>query len=862
VKNKNRSLPEGAPALSGEKFFLERDRVNSLLENSLHSFVTAIVAGEGYGKTYAAESFLRGRPEQAIWVQFSDQDNNPLHFWENITRAAGYRSETVRKAYADMGFPDTPRVVYRYLEMVEKFGAGRKYIIVFDDLHFIHARPVLSLIEQVLASPFANQNFVLISRNEPQINTMPLLSKGRLSRIGADELRFTKEETAGLFRAGGISVRPEDLDDIHRDTEGWALAVNVLAGELKKQKGGRYTRQLLNTGAVRAIIDRDYGLMNAPLRKFLIQISLFERWPREVLEKIAGDENIITEMEQLGSLIRYDAYLHGYHIHRIALDFLREKQGELSTGDIQRASTLAAEWCLANNLPMTAAVHYARAHNYRELVNIVFTFRPVMPRRMASFFLDMVDELTAGENQDKEDEDFLFLRHVMRPRLLMIIGSLEMADAECREAIARFEAMPSGPLSFHILTGCYINLGNITLLTARYTGIHTAADYFIRANYYYMRHPRDFRSSATEVNLPSYVNHVAYPAKPGEIEESIRNFTLAAPHAANCFNGYLYGMDDLAWAEFTYYKDELDSAEQYARRAALKARKMEQHETESRALFFLLRISLHNGGENSREVRGQLEAQLQIDEYLNRGIIYDIINGWFYAHIRDAEKVSHWLKDYFEDNDINPTFRSLEILVKAKYLYAVKRYDDIFDILVREENWQGQGYFLLEMLELTCLEALARRQTGDSRGALRCLEKAWEAAASNSLTMPFIESGDDMRLLLSDAINSGDCAIPRAWLESIRSRASAYGKKLALAVELYRQAAGSRDGEENPVYLTRRETKILSFLSQGFTRSEIAKETGLSAGNIKNSIHDIYRKLRALNRADAIRIATKLGILP
>ncbi|MDR1178112.1 MAG: LuxR C-terminal-related transcriptional regulator [Spirochaetaceae bacterium] len=859
--NNKKNPQAGAPVLSGEEFFLERDRLHSLLENSLHSFVTTIVAGEGYGKTYAAESFLRRRSEQVIWVQFSDKDNNPLRFWENITGAAGHRSAKVRKAYAAMGFPETPRAVYRYLGAVEKFGAGEKYIIVFDDLHFVHAEPVLNLIEQVLASPLANQNFVLISRSEPQINTIPLLSKGRLSRIGADELRFTKEETADFFRAGGISVRPEELDDIHRDTEGWALAVNVLAGELKKQNSGRYTRQLLNTGAIRAIIDRDYGQMNVPLRKFLIQISLFEQWPREVLEKIARDENILTEMEHISSLIRYDAYLHGYHIHRIALDFLRGKQGELSAGEIQRASTVAAEWCLANNLPSTAAIHYARAHNYRELVNIVLTFRPVMPRRMASFFLDLVDELTTDESRDKEDEDFLFLRHVMRPRLLMIIGRLKMAEAECRDAIARFEAMPGGPLSFHILTGCYINLGNITILTARYTGIHTAADYFIRANYYYMRHPRDFRSSATKVNLPSYVNHVAYPARPGEIEESIRNFTLAAPHAANCFNGYLYGMDDLAWAEFTYYRDELDNAEQYARRAALKARKMEQHETESRALFFLLRISLHNGGENTREVREQLEAQLRIDEYLNRNIIYDIINGWFYAQIRETEKVSHWLKDTFEEDEINPTFRSLEILVKVKYLYAVKRYEDIFDILIHEEDWQGQGHFLLEMLELTCIEALTRRQTGDSQGALRCLEKAWEAAASNSLTMPFIETGDDMRLLISDAINSA-CAIPRDWLESIRSRASAYGKKLAMAAELYRDAAGNRDGEENPVYLTRRETKTLTFLSQGFTRNEIAKETGLSVGNVKNSIRDIYRKLRALNRADAIRIATKLGILP
>ncbi|MDR0389311.1 MAG: LuxR C-terminal-related transcriptional regulator [Spirochaetaceae bacterium] len=856
--NDNAHSPGKAPVFSGEELYLERTRIHGLLENSLQSFTTTVVAGEGYGKTYAVASFLRRRDEEVIWMQLSDQDNNPWHFWENISTAVSFRSEEIRKAYADMGFPETVREIHRYLELVEAFCAEKKYIIVVDDIHLIHSKPVLNFIEQVLASPLSTQNFVLISRNEPRLNTIPLLSKGRLSRIGAEELRFTKEETTELFRNNGIAVSSEDLDGIHHDTEGWALAVNILAGELKKQNSGCYTRQLLNSGAVWDMIEKNYQRMSIPLRKFLIEISLFDQWPREVLEKIARDDNIITEMEHISSLIRYDAYLHGYHIHRIVLDFLREKQGELAAGDIQRVSTVAAEWCLANNLPMAAARHYARARSYRELINIVFTFRPVMLRRMTAFFLGLVDDLTKDPGPDEEDEDFLFLRYVIRPRLFMIEGRFDEAVAECRASIARFEALPPSPLSSHILCGSYINLGSISMLIARLTGVHDEAEYFIRANYYYMRHPKNFASSATGVNVPSYVTQVAYPAEAGKIEKAIRDFSRAVPHAANCFNGYLYGLDDLAWTEFAYFKDDLDSAEQHARRAIFKAREKKQYEIENRALFYLLRIAIHNGGgENLKEALRQLDAQLYIKDYLSRPILHDIINGWFYAHIGDAEKVSPWLKNKFEENEINSMFHSLEILVKVKYLYAIKRYDDIFAILTRKEHKQGQ--LIIEMLELTCMEAVVRYRTGDCQGALNCLERAFEAAEPNSLTMPFIEQGDDMRLLTGEAINSGS-AIPREWLESIRKRASAYGKKLAMAAEPFRQDSGNRD--ESPVFFTRRERKILTLLSQGYNRDEIAKETDISVNNVKNSIQDIYRKLRAVNRADAIRIATKHGLLP
>jgi LuxR family maltose regulon positive regulatory protein len=857
----------GAPVFPDNGFYLERKRIHRLLEKSLQSFATIMTAGEGYGKTYATASFLRNRPEKIIWVQLSDLDNNPWHFWESLTKAISLRQQNAKKIYEEIGFPETHRDILRYLSIAEKLSAGDKYIVVLDDFHLVHAKPVLYFMEQKLASPLANQNLLLISRNELQLNTIPLLSKGYLNKIGAEDLRFNEEEIADLFRIGNIEVSPEELRDIYNDTEGWALAVNFLATEMKGQ-GKSYTRQLLNTGVVRAILDRTYKKMKAPLQKFLLEISFFEQWPREILENIAGDPKIITEMEHLGSLIRYDQYLHGYHIHRIVLDYLREKQGELSGDDIKRSSTLAAEWCLRNNLPMDAALNYARAQNYRELINIIYSFRPIMPRPVTVFLLDILDRLKKDGNQDEDDEDFLFLYHVMYPRLDMNMGRFEEAFSGCRASIAHFEALPPSPLSSHILTGCYLNLGNLGILTARFTGFHFEADCFIRANYYYMRHPRIFQGPSTKVNLPSYyITQIAYPAKAGQFEEAIENFERAVSHAAYCFNGYLYGVDDLAKTELSYFRDNLNDAEWHARRAIFKGREKEQYATENRGIFYLLRIALHGGEPADIEALWkQLDDQLEIPEYRDSQTIHDITSGWFYAHIGEAEKVVSWLQNEFDDDDkSNSIFRNYETLVKLKYLYAAKQYEKALLVLAKEENRRGLKSFLLGKIELDCLEAVIRHQTGDREGALKSLEKAWEAAAPNSLTMPFIELGDDMRLLISEALNDGGCAIPQDWLESIRSRASAYGKKLALATERYhRESPGGGDdkeSEEVSVFLTRRETKILTLLSQGFNRDEIAENIGISANNVKNSIHEIYRKLGAINRADAIRIAADMRFI-
>jgi LuxR family maltose regulon positive regulatory protein len=57
------------------------------------------------------------------------------------------------------------------------------------------------------------------------------------------------------------------------------------------------------------------------------------------------------------------------------------------------------------------------------------------------------------------------------------------------------------------------------------------------------------------------------------------------------------------------------------------------------------------------------------------------------------------------------------------------------------------------------------------------------------------------------------------------------------------------------------ELSILADISRGLSRAEIAEGASCSIAAIKKSIKTIYRKLGAINRADAIRIASSFGLL-
>jgi LuxR family maltose regulon positive regulatory protein len=88
---------------------------------------------------------------------------------------------------------------------------------------------------------------------------------------------------------------------------------------------------------------------------------------------------------------------------------------------------------------------------------------------------------------------------------------------------------------------------------------------------------------------------------------------------------------------------------------------------------------------------------------------------------------------------------------------------------------------------------------------------------------------------------------------------SAYAKKLYVVEEKFRNR--QYEDKAQPVFLPRREMKVLIGLSRGLTRQEMAEEWNSSINTIKSIVKSLYNKLGAVNSADAVRIATSMGIL-
>ncbi|HEY5429158.1 MAG TPA: LuxR C-terminal-related transcriptional regulator, partial [Solirubrobacteraceae bacterium] len=77
--------------------------------------------------------------------------------------------------------------------------------------------------------------------------------------------------------------------------------------------------------------------------------------------------------------------------------------------------------------------------------------------------------------------------------------------------------------------------------------------------------------------------------------------------------------------------------------------------------------------------------------------------------------------------------------------------------------------------------------------------------------------------------------------------------------ELPLPASGERPRQIAPCPMSTREVDVLRRLAKGMVYKQIAAELGLSTSTIRTHLHNVYGKLGAMDRAQAVLIATERG---
>ncbi len=186
-------------------------------------------------------------------------------------------------------------------------------IMILDDFHLVdHSFTINQWLERVIEHLPEILHIVISTRNKPKWN---LLTKwkvsGKVLEILEEDLTLDTEEVELLFQDFyGLKLEQTQLQSIFQLTEGWAIALSMIAEQIEK---GTSIQSILNyhhssmEELFHYLAIEVFSKQSPIIQSFLEQASIFEDITPQVCDEILGIQGSELMLEQLAER---NAFLH------------------------------------------------------------------------------------------------------------------------------------------------------------------------------------------------------------------------------------------------------------------------------------------------------------------------------------------------------------------------------------------------------------------------------------------------------------------------------------------------------------------------------------------------------------------------
>jgi LuxR family transcriptional regulator, maltose regulon positive regulatory protein len=846
--------------------------------------VTVVSAPPGSGKTVLLWSWIdaAGLAERAAWVPAGRDERDPQRFWLAVLgalRRASAGSALVRELTAapDLdGWAITERLLNDLAPLAERLW------LVIDDVHELgpDARRQLELL--MMRAP-EELRFVLATRHDVRLGLHRLRLEGELTELRADDLRFSLAEARELLASAGVRLPDEALAPLVDRTEGWAaglrLAVLSLAGHPDPERSAAEFSGSERTVA-EYLLAEVLDWQPEKVRRLLLRTSILERVNGELADLLtggSGGERVLQDLEEANAfVISLDATRTWFRYHHLFAGLLALELRRTAASEVAGLHDLAAGWFAGRGFPVEAVRHAQAARDWGLAARLLadhwpglhlggqsVTIHELVARfpaeaRAADAELAAVaaaDELAQGSLEAAErylglaERGSASVPEGRRGQAQVLLGVVRLQLARQRgnlpavaEEARRLQALAEAPdaaepgLGAELRALALVSLGVTEFWAARLEAAQ--------------RHLADGVALARRIGRPYLeFSGLAYQA----VSEIPRSLVRAAERSRQAIElaerhgwtddpaaGYAYALlgSVLAW------QGRPEEAEPWAQRAERNLR------PEAEPAVALL---IHHG-------RGQLE--------LARGRDADAL-----AAFRAAEQLAGRLA---APPLLVPSARAL-VLYALVRLAETERAEQVLVGLSDPDGEHGEVRIATAALRLAqddpqaataalaptldgtasqirrtwlihafVLEAIARDLLGDPASAGHALERALDLAEPDGALLPFLLH-------------------PAPGL--LERQARQHTSHPALIAEILDLLAGNRPvpppaGPRPPLEpLTGSEIRVLRYLPTHLSAPEIASELSVSTGTVKTHMRNLYAKLGAHSRTEAVESARALGLL-
>ncbi len=894
-----------------------RPRLLSRLDESLHpGHRLALICGPaGYGKTTLVRQWLMGldvsvrgsaaaaapaagqspaggrasAARQAVpsprweWLTLDSADNDIARFSAYLAAAleqvepGSWNAPAVKHEAAP---PESPfGVATALLNSMAASGAPRgPAIIVLDDYQQIQAPAVHELVGFLVEGAPSHVRWVIVTREDPPLGLSRLRARGQLTEVREADLRFTVPEAA-LFLNGTmrLGLTDSEVEALAGRTEGWAAGLQLAGLSLRgREAADRIAFVADFSGSHRYVIDYliDEVLRRQPpeTRRFLCQTAVLGRFCPALCDAVTGREDSRDMLAHLDRanlfVIPLDDRREWYRYHSLfagCLDAL------LTEGERAALHRRAAGWFEARDLAAEAAGHALAGGDGVQAARLVRRMAPeLIARGELEGLLRWLDALSANEIRDDIELT------VFRAWALFLTGRLKDAAAAVRPMLPRLPAEGDRDVRAQLLVllSWLANFEDQVAASARMAGealdLTAGGESLVRVVAFDLlgeaqvrlgagtagtrsfregialaeRLNHSFAAVAMTYNLAMNLNRQGRRAEAVSVSREGIGRYLDARGVPRPVADQLY----LPLALLSYEANELEEARDHLGKGLESP---PQGVGLNRVLlvdgpWLKVRLALAAGDAQAALATARYASQSAREAgHARAAHIMAACEAQAQLRLGDTEAAIRWAVDagLWDRGPARPLAPGNELvdLVLAGLFLETGRLLDAKALLTDMEAAALEGDRYGRLIRINLLESAAEMAASSRAKALGHLVQAVRLAAPEGYVRAFLDEGAPVAGLLPEV----------------------QGKSPAFVAAVIKAAAGHRDDHipSSPDRLTEQETRILRLLAAGMSNSEIAAELVIKAGTVKWHVHNIYCKLGAGHRAQAVARARARGLL-
>ena len=826
--------------------FLSRRHLFELIDGRAPGY-TMVVAPAGYGKTSLIAEWAKQSKKKVIWYTMSENDSS--------VGVPTYLISAIRQVIPNFA-PDleatTVTAVFR-----EVANLNEDIVLVLDNVVDAFTYQ-LNVAQAYMDAIPDNIHIFALRRVMPTVSLKRFSSIGRLSVITAGDLVFSKDEIKALLQVSGVEATENKLAQIVRQTHGWPSAVGIIASG----EDSKLDLEADDT-LVKNLVRSKFEKLAKETRELLVAISSFEVFDLDLVESIiqkpvneanlnklaaegvflmsaAGQKSTYifnnTAREVINEIARSDN--EGYRKNQIAISELFQLRGQLNPAISHAIKSGDSDYLRQMFKPALRKLitrgdgrnilywsSYLPLDNTR---NQVFSDLAKVMGHLTNFEFDRTTQLV-------EEMRFSFKETPLAPFLEQVNATALAHVAFCRGRLAEFDNQmevifrePETELTMEHSD----RLGILRIFAARsfifedstiLNSIESELQEIIKNS-----------TSPDDLFIWQTIRAMKFFLA-GEFLQAFDAASLAEEIGQRNEYAGFYGYTEAIYVKARCFLEfsEIDKANEEFKKLASLAREWQQWPWVFMAESFMARILMTNGKVEEafaalRDLR-QLAAEFKGEDGLT--LIVDT-NELF---------LRFWVKDYE---------RSSQIVNRLpENLFLTHQYRQALGAVSKNEV---KKKVVAEILE------------SDS-----ARDKIWKSLVSceanisqETLAMDALKIGLDIgaRVGAKETFLKQDPTILELIIRSASKRPTVYLEELA-------RAAAARMNENNNQNaaltqpLTKREIDVLRSLATGKPITTIGKTLHISHNTMKTHLRNIYRKLSASGREEAVAKAQTLFII-